>query len=240
MLLALAVVFAVFFVLCKLLWLLFRSHSNKGPLISAGVCTLLLIATVVIGTWIGVRMVLRPFEGMIARVKQNPYPIYEQRLYKDTQYPIELPVFDGMDFSNWMSVNNVQFKLGIDTNVFKKSSAKSTAPFLMAALGRQANANATQPFAALQQQLQNLQQQRRLEITADAWTQIDGMPAYQAQGEAYSNQGKINFWFTALQTPQHTNYYLGIFAVANTPTLTEQALAMQQGIRLLPAASVGQ
>ena len=75
-LLALGVIYAVFFLLCKVAWLIFKSHSNKGPLITAGVCTVLLSVLIGTGIWLGTRAVLAPFQGIKERIAQNPAPVY--------------------------------------------------------------------------------------------------------------------------------------------------------------------
>ncbi len=229
-LLALVVVYVVCFLLCKVGWLIFKSHSNKGPLITAGVCTVLFAALVGSAMWIGTRAVLAPFQGIKTRVQQNPAPIYGQHTYRDTTFPFELTVYDGMDFADWIRWGNVQFKLGIDTNAFKKDASGKTADnFLMAALVRQANVTDENPLDTLPAQIQN---DRRISIAQQQRTLVNGYPAYQAQGEAYSNNGKIYFWHTSLQTDPHTVYHLAVISLQNTPQLQQKALDMQNSFRL--------
>ncbi len=229
----LAAIFAVCFGVFKLGWLLFKSHSNKGPLITAGVCTVLLAGTITLGTWLGVRAVLAPFQGMMARVKQNPAPVYGEHVYQDHTFPFALTVYDGMDFSDWIHLGGVDLKFGMDTNALKKdSTGKRTDNFLIAALVRQPNVTEKQPFEVLKTQLNQAQAQRQLTLTQAGPANINGLPAYQATGEAYTNRGKVNFWLSAVQPTPDTLYYIGVLALQDTPQLAQQAQGMLHSFRL--------
>ena len=230
----LAVVFAVFFLIFKVGWLIFKKNTYRGPLIAAGVCTFLLTLAVGTGCYKGYQRMMSPFRAIIARVQANPTPVYGERTYADDTYPFTLTVYDGMDFSNWMNLAGVQLKIGIDTNAFKKDATGHTPRnVLLSVLVRQPNASAN-TFAQLQEQLNQAQQQRRLEIYSSQEAEMNGLLAYQAQGEAYSNQGKLNFWLTALQTPDHTVYYIVALALRNDPSLAEPAQHMIQSFNLTP------
>lgn len=232
-LMALVVIYAVFFLLCKIAWLIFKSHSNKGPLLTAGVCTVFLAVLIGSGIWIGTRAVLAPFQGIKARIAQNPAQIYGEHTYQDDRFPFEMNVYDGMDFSNWINLGGLQLKLGADTNLFKKDGAgKTPQNGLFAVLIRQAPIEAEDPLSVLQSQLEAAQLQRRLTVTSAQRTTINNLPAYQAKGEAYSNRGKVNFWVSNIQTDPQTLYYVVIFALSDTPQLAEQAVNMENSFRL--------
>ena len=229
----LAAIFAVCFGVFKLGWLAFKNHSNKGPLVAAGICTVLVAGAITLGTWLSVRAVMAPFQRMMARVKQDPTPVYGQRVYQDDTFPFELAVYDGMDFSNWIRLGNVDLKLGIDTNAFKKdSSGKRTEDFLIAAVVRQTNVDEKQPFELLQAQLNNAQAQRQLTLAKAGPAEVNGLPAYQATGEAYSNRGKLNFWLSAVQPAPDTLYYVGVLSLQDTPQLAQEAQGMLDSFRL--------
>lgn len=232
-LVALAAIYAVFFLVFKLGWLLFKSHSNKGPLITAGVCTVLLAGAIGIGTWMGVRMVMAPFNAIIARVKQNPAPVYGEHLYRDETFPFELTVYDGMDFADWIKLGGVDVKLGIDTNVFKKNAAgKPHENSLVAILVRRSEIHEKAPLEGIQSQLKNAQAQRQISLYSEQYTTVNGLPAYQAKGEAYSNRGKVNFWLTAFLTAPQTVYYVGALSLQDTPQMQQQALATVNSFKL--------
>ena len=237
-LIVLAVVFAVFFLFFKVLWLLFKKNTNAGPLITAGVCTLACMALVTLAVYTGYKAVITPFEGMMANVKNNPALVYGERTYTDDKYPFELTVYDGMDFSKWITLGNIQLKVGMDTNAFKKDTAGKTQENpLFSVLLRQADVNAVDPFEELQKQLKSAQDQRRIELVDISPTEVNGLPAYQANGEAYSNRGKINFWLTAVQEKPNTVYYIGILSLQNTPSTVEQVQTITHSFKLLPTSN---
>lgn len=232
-LIALAVAYAVFFVLCKVAWLIFKSHSNKGPLITAGVCTLLLTAVIGGAIWMGTRAVLAPFQGIRARIAQNPAPVYGEHTYQDNRFPFEMTVYNGMDFSDWINLGGLNIKLGMDTNAFKKdASGKRPENFLIAVVTRQSAIDDNAPLEVLKSQLEAAQAQRRLTVSTAQYTTVNGLPAYQAQGEAYSNRGKINFWVTSVQTAPDTLYYIAALALNDTPDMQTQSLGMENSFRL--------
>ncbi len=236
-LVVLVVVFAVFFLIFKLIWMICKKNTNRGPLLGAGVCTLLCALLMGSMLYMGYRAVLAPFQGIMANVKANPAPVYGERTYTDDTYPFTLHVYNGMDFSKWISLGDIQLKAGIDTNAFKKDAAgkKSTEDFSIALLLRQDNITGD-PLESVQTQLASAQTSRQIEIKEASLTQINGMPAYQANGEAYSNRGKLNFWLTALQAQPHTVYYIGVLALNDTPEIAKQAQDMTHSFSLVSAA----
>lgn len=233
-LLVLLFVFAVCFLLFKAIWLICKKHTNRGPLIAAGICTALFATVVVIGSYTAYKKVMAPFTDIMARVKQNPAPVYGPHTYTDDTYPFEMTVYDGMDFSKWIHIGEVQLKLGIDTNVFKKDAAgKQTTDFLLGAIARQSTTQPEQSFQELQKQLFAAQAQRRLEIKTAQETVINGHTAYVAQGEAYSNRGKIDFDLTAIQA-ENTVYYLLWLSTSPNPEILQVAQQMANSFVILP------
>jgi len=236
-LIVLAIIFAVFFLFFKVIWLLFKKNTNGGPLIASGICTLACTFLVIMALYTGYKAVITPFQGMMTNVKANPAPMYGQRTYLDDKYPFELTVYDGMDFSKWITLGGVQLKLGIDTNAFKKDAAgKAHENPLFSVLLRQTDVTSADPFEELQKQLQTSQDQRRIELKDMHPIEVNGLPAYQAIGEAYSNRGKINFWLTAVQEKPDTVYYIGVLSLQDTPALSEQIQTMSHSFKLLPSS----
>jgi hypothetical protein len=82
-LIVLLVVFAVFFLIFKLIWMICKKNTNRGPLLGAGVCTLLCALLMGSVLYMGYRAVLSPFQGIMANVKANPAPVYGERTYTD-------------------------------------------------------------------------------------------------------------------------------------------------------------
>lgn len=247
-LLVLAVVFGVFFLFFKILWLIFKKNTNVGPLIGATVCTLGCALLLAFAVYTGYKAVITPFQDIIANVKANPAPIYGERTYLDDQYPFALTVYDGMDFSKWITLGKVQFKLGIDTNVFKKDSAGKSitdTSSLAAILVHQTDAT-EDSFAKLQKQFSDAQNQQ-LEITSQSLTEVNGFPAYQASGEINGHASldsengftsdaashKLPFWLMAVQTEPTTVYYIAVFALDNMPELDQQAQQIIRSFKLV-------
>ena len=119
-LLGVVAVYVVFFLLFKLVWILMKKDTNKWPLIWAGVSTVLF--GIVLGgaaAW-GVYKVVSPFRGMIERYSANPEPVYGQHVYTDPIYRFQLTALNGMDFSEWVEFDDLDAKIGVDMNTFKK------------------------------------------------------------------------------------------------------------------------
>ena len=242
MLLVLAVVvFAVFFLFFKLLWLLLKKNTNKWPLILAGVSTILL-AVAVAGTvmW-GVKTVMAPFSGMIARVKTNPQPIYGSHLYTDPSYNFELALPDGVDFSEWMDFQEGAVKAGINTNIFKKDNAGKSikGPVLFSVIIYQKNADADNPFKTLQEIAQE-NTSRQLEILHHGPVEISGKPGYEMSGIGYSNRGeKIPFWSRAFFDGKGIVYVVST-AFMELDAQPAQALVNSLQLPALPAPEAAQ
>lgn len=230
MLLVVAViVFAVFFLFFKLIWLLLKKNTNKWPLILAGISTLLL-AIAVAGTvmW-GVKRVLAPFSGIIARVQTNPQPIYGSHVYTDPVYNFQLTLPDGVDFSDWMDFQDAAVKAGINTNIFKKDNAGKSikGPVLFSVMIYQKTADADDPFKTIQDGLKE-NTSRQLEILKKGPVEANGKPGYEISGIGYSNRGeKIPFWTRAFFDGK------GIIYVISTAFLEQDAEPAQELVNSL-------
>ncbi|MBR5151334.1 MAG: hypothetical protein IKW71_00675 [Elusimicrobiaceae bacterium] len=226
-LLVLLAVFAVFFLIFKVIWLIFKKNTHTGPLIAAGVCTVCFSLAVGVGIYGAYQAITAPFKTLVKSVKQNPTPLYGSRIYTDDKFPFKLTVYNGMEFSKWISLGGLDLKIGVDTNAFKKDAAgKTPQDILIGAVVRQSAIDDADPLQVIQSQLQTAQAQRRLTLSGEQRTTLNNLPAYQAWGEAYSNRGKLNFWLTAVQTDASTLYYIGALSTADTPALQEQAANM--------------
>ena len=227
LLIAAAVVYAVFFLIFKVIWMIIKKQSNKWPLILAGVCTVLFCGAAIGGAVWGVYKVMKPFSGIMERVQANPQPVYGQTVYTDPEYGFQLTVFNGMDFSDWMHFNGADVKLGIDTNVFKKDNAGKNVeePVTLAALVRLENEPDQTSVKALEQGLK-ANKDRRLEVNEIRRTSVDGHPALYVSGTVYSNQGEsIPVWLMAAEDGKYV-YYFGILEVAKdgNSTVPEQTV----------------
>lgn len=229
LLIAAVAVYAVFFLIFKLIWMIIKKQGNKWPLILAGVCTVLFGGAVIGGAIWGVHKIIKPFKPITQSITANPAPIYGESVFADPQYGFELTVFDGMTFSDWINFEGASLKLGIDTNIFKKDNAGKSIqePVTITALLRLKNDSDSTSIYALQKALEE-NKDRRLEVHDIQRVSVSGQPALYAFGTAYSNRGEsIPVWMIAAENGKHVYYVLvtQIFKDSEvTPTQPEQIL----------------
>ncbi|MGN0025290.1 MAG: hypothetical protein ACI351_07680 [Candidatus Avelusimicrobium sp.] len=235
LLIAATVIYAVFFLIFKIIWMIIKKQGNKWPLIWAGVCTFLFCAgsAALIG-W-GTYKVIKPFTGIIERTQTQPQPVYGQTEYTDPEYGFTLTVFNGMDFSDWMHFSGTDVKLGVDTNVFKKDNAGKDfkGPITIAAILRTANKPEDTSVSALKKALET-NKDRRIEIDEMYTMTIDGNPALYVSGTAYGNRGEsVPVWLVAAENGKYV-YYVGIMEISEdgnnsqVPEKTVQSLRFSQ------------
>ncbi len=236
-LIVLAVTYAVFFGIFKLIWILCRSNRNTWPLLLAGACTLALAVLTTLGGWWGVHKIMEPFQTMRTAIKNNPQPIYGQHTYKTDLAPYSLTVVDGMDFSDWINFDDGSVKLGIDTNVFKsKESDKQT--YLAGAILRRRHPE-DETFQGTWQKLKETENFKgRLHVVSEENVMVNGMKGYLVNAIAYTNRGPLPFWLEAVETEPQMTYYLLLSAIGKEDK-TEQIKRILQSFRSsrLPVAT---
>lgn len=114
-LLALAVLYGIFFLIFKLIWLLLKKHSNFWPLILAGVASVLLIAASVLLSVSAFNRFVRPFNPIIDAVSAQQ-PQYGEHTYTAPDDAFSVTLYDGMVPSDWIHVNDLDVLVGLDTN----------------------------------------------------------------------------------------------------------------------------
>jgi len=225
----LAVIYAVFFCIFKLIWVIFKKDRNFWPIVLAGVFTLLVSVGIGFGTYIVAQKLMAPVKQMIADVRANPQQIFGQRTYKDAVYPFELTVFDGMDYSDWINLSDIHLKGGIDTNVFKKGYNENK-PFLMSAIVR-TPADEKEPFRAFINSMHdNKNTQYRIKILSEGKTLINGMDGYEIACIFYSNRGPLDARIVAVMAPDRHLYYIGVISLGEN-TLGKEAVTMLHSFR---------
>lgn len=220
-LLGIVAVYAVFFLLFKVIWMILKKNSNKWPLILAGVATVLFGLCSALAVYWGVKKVIAPFKPIIA-ASQTADPVYGESTYQAPEYGAELTVYDGMTFSNWMHLGDVDLTVGIDTNAFKKDAAgKTPQAVTLAGIVRQNNVE-EDPFKDFEEVRVDLQHRRQLEIHSSEKTTINGREALLVSGTGYSNQGNsLPFWLAVVAGDNHQVYYV----MAGTVDGQDQLLA---------------
>ena len=241
LLLGILAVYAVCFLVFKVIWMLCKKEGNKWPLIWAGVCTVVFgIFISAITAW-GVYKVVSPFRGMMTRYSENPAPVYGERVYTDPVYRFQLDVFDGMDFSEWMEWDDVDVKLGINMNLFKKAQEENAqdGSVLTALLLRQNDIDMTEehPLENLREGLASAANSRKLQILSQEDYTVNGLPAAFVTGQAFGNRGEIvPIWLTAITAPHGQVFYVATFVFqANgetDPQTIAQAEQMARSLRL--------
>lgn len=119
-LLALAVLYGIFFLIFKLIWLLFKKQRNLWPLILAGVATVLLLVATVLLTVSAFNRFVQPFSPIIDAVSAQQ-PLYGERTYTAPNGAFSLTLYDGLVPSDWIRLNNLDILVGIDTNALISS-----------------------------------------------------------------------------------------------------------------------
>lgn len=205
-----AVTYGIFFLLFKLIWIWCKKEGNKWPLILSGILTGL--------TWLGLfllfhvamTMLVAPFQGIVQDIAKNPAPVYGERTYQDTTYPVALDVFDGIQFSDWITFDKAAVKIGVDTNVFKAKDKKLLTALLLVR-STTTNKGPENTFAEIDGLLGKAQQQRRLEVNQKQQLTLQGKPAYFITGVASTNQGMADLAGVALYNNTQEVYYLVAF-----------------------------
>lgn len=132
LLLLAAVCFGVFFLIFKLIWALLKKSGNKGPLIASGVTTAVLGVVLAIGVAMLVHTYVRPFQPLIESAKNKTSVTTGVRSYTDPVYRFTLNTFGGTEFSEWVNMDDVNLKIGFDTNIIplsKTATNKDDIPF---------------------------------------------------------------------------------------------------------------
>lgn len=156
-LIAIAAVYGLFFVIFKLIALLRKNKSNKGPFIWAGVATGIVVVLAGVAMYRLYQRVLEPFQPIVQTIHAQSNPIYGQRLYIDPQYGFSITTYNGMVFSRWIKLpDDTEGLAGIDTNTFLKQTPAEEKTFTGMFILRKAVPVATQPSQLMEQILPQL------------------------------------------------------------------------------------
>ncbi len=211
-----AILYGIFFLFFKLIWILFKKQRNFWPLILAGVATVLLLAGTVWATVYTLNKFLQPFTPIIEAVQSRTEPVYGAYPYADTRYPFSLTLYDGTVLSDWIDVENISFKVGFDTNVFFYESDEEDGffPFTFYAIARQAKELSLDTAMDLLQEITTGLEQAEFEGEVDLGpiASVYAGPnttAAQVSGNFYPPGTADNLAFTLLVAKQaDTVYYV--------------------------------
>lgn len=222
-----AAVWGLFFLLCKLGWLVFGSHSNKGPLWASLAATLLLGAGVFAAGYTAYRTFVYPFVELAQTVQQKTAVTPGVKIYADEQLGFEMTVPAGMEFSKWIHYQDAHLQLGTDANFFvrarqqKNADAKTPFSGLLIFIGQSDDTDeeffqeAREALSAVPQQTAQ-QGQTTMQDMRDV-TLPGGQDALLAQGVFTSyERPDIPVDFKVLLTRQGERFYALVALTANT------------------------
>lgn len=235
-LLATAVCFGVFFVVFKLIWVLFKKSSNRWPLILAGVTTALIWLLLGIATYRLYHRFVTPLQPIMTAIQTQKVPVYKQDVYTDTAHGFSIAQYDGMTFSNWINIYPASMLVGVDTNAFlspQKDNMANLSGIMIVQVDQARNLTAVDQL----QQVKHHIEQNTLDNVTVTWktepqeTAIAGADsAAYAVTEISSLEKPISMPVTILAVRKGNSAYI-VFTTANRAT--ETALSFQ----LLPTAN---
>ena len=155
-----AVLYGIFFLIFKLIWMLFKKQRNFWPLILAGAATLLLIAGMVWAAASTINRYIVPLTPIIEAAQERTEPVYGAQAYTDPRFGFGLTLYDGTVFSDWINLpdNGPSLLVGMDTNIFRKEEDNDFTAYLLLRLAKMNNtAGALETARQVAQQAQEMQ-----------------------------------------------------------------------------------
>ena len=118
MLIIAVVVYAGFFLVFKLGWIIAGKKRNKWPLILAGLATVLLFAVVVGALIFGTNKYVLPVMELVDKTAQKTTLTTGVRPYTDPKYGFTINLAGGTEMSKWIKYKkNQDLLIGLDTNM---------------------------------------------------------------------------------------------------------------------------
>ena len=112
-----AVLFGLFFLIFKIIWLILKKKENFWPLVLSGVLTFLLMLLASIALYRVHKQFIKPLNPILVAANVRQEPVFGPRLYTDDKYPFALTLHDGLVLSDWFVFDpTLQVKIGIDLN----------------------------------------------------------------------------------------------------------------------------
>ena len=119
------VLFGIFFLIFKLIWLLLNKKRNFWPLILSAVATLLLLLGTVVVCWSAYQFVVRPLKPIMLAASSRTQPVYGEHVYTDAQHQFQLTLHNGMVMSEWIhGKNGNELLVGMDVNPFVQNKTQ--------------------------------------------------------------------------------------------------------------------
>lgn len=154
LLLGAAVLYGIFFLFFKLVWVLCKKQRNFWPLILAGAATLLTVGGLIFSIVYTGNKLLKPLWPIVETIQTRTEPVYGSQLYVDPTYGFSIMLYNGTVLSDWINWKGNSVLVGLDTNVkFSQQQDQDDIPFTFLIIGRRPNVDTDQDAHALLQQL---------------------------------------------------------------------------------------
>ena len=129
--------FGIFFLVFKLIWILFKKKRNFWPLVISGVLSGIVILAAGIFSYAMYKQFVKPFDPIVQTVKKQTTLVDGHRLYTNP-LGFAVTLYDGTTLSNWLTVDDWSFLVGVDTNMFVNKKDPNQ-PFSLYLLGHEAD-----------------------------------------------------------------------------------------------------
>ena len=129
--------FGIFFLVFKLIWILFKKKRNFWPLVISGVLSGIVILAAGIFSYAMYKQFVKPFDPIVQTVKKQTSLVDGHRLYTNP-LGFAVTLYDGTTLSNWLTVDDWSFLVGVDTNMFVNKKDPNQ-PFSLYLLGHEAD-----------------------------------------------------------------------------------------------------
>lgn len=124
-----AVLYLVFFVIFKLIWVLCKKKRNFWPLVLSGILTGLIMLVVGYYSYKLYKNVFKPLTPISQAISLHKQPLFGSRNYTSPDKDFTLSLQNGLFMSNYFNIEPVKFLVGVDINSFLKNNQKNQNPF---------------------------------------------------------------------------------------------------------------
>ncbi|MBO7238504.1 MAG: hypothetical protein J6U96_04390 [Elusimicrobiaceae bacterium] len=116
-----ALLFGIFFLVFKIVWLILDKKQNFWPLTLAGVGTALVMCLLTILVYQSYQRFIRPLQPVINAAAKHNSPVYGPHAYADNRFPFAITLHDGIVLSDWLDFDSAtQIKVGMDVNPIRQ------------------------------------------------------------------------------------------------------------------------
>lgn len=124
-----AILYGIFFLAFKLIWIICSSKRNFWPLILAGIATAFVVLMLVVASWKIYKRVIVPFQPIITAAQEQTEPIIGSHVYIDKQHGFQITLHNGMVLSDWITLDpssHTDGLMGFDINVLLENKNNQT------------------------------------------------------------------------------------------------------------------